>query len=118
MGRAAAARTTAAAAGTTAAAARTTAAGRRQLRPRRVLSGETTVSTTYDLDTPAKVSDKVDVQLADVNVVSSESSFQPTSGSIEVSEPVTEINTELPTGEETTKPPADDTKAEVSTGAK
>ena len=92
--------------------------GRRQLRPRRVLAGETTVSTTYDLDTPAKVSDKVDVQLADVNVVSSESSFQPTSGSIEVSEPVTEINTELPTGEETTKPPADDTKAEVSTGAK
>merc|ERR1711959_155935 len=33
------------------------ASTRRQLRPRRVLAGETTVSTTYDLDIPAKVSD-------------------------------------------------------------
>merc|ERR1711988_2013860 len=96
---------------------------RRQLRPRRVLAaGETTASTTYDLDTPAKVSDEVDVQLTDANVVSSESSFEPKAGSsIEESDPVTEIDTELPTGEETTKAPTDATKgpkAEVDTGVK
>jgi len=109
---------------------------RRQLRPRRVLAGKTTVSTTYDLDIPAKVSDKVDVQLTDADVVSSESSFQPKAGSsIEESDPVKEIDTELPTGEEatgeettkaptgeeTTKAPTDATKgpqAEVDTGVK
>jgi len=93
---------------------------RRQLRPRRVLSGETTVSTTYDLDTPPAVGDKVEVQLTDADVVSSESSFEPTSGSIEVSEPVTEIDPNLPTGEETTKEPADTEEPvqEVSMGAK
>merc|ERR1711959_846573 len=104
--------------------------GRRQLRPRRVLAGETTVSTTYDLDTPAKVSDKVDVQLTDADVVSSESSFQPKAGSsIEESDPVKEIDTELPTGEETTKASTGEEttkatdatkgpKAEVDTGVK
>merc|ERR1711934_760977 len=64
--------------------------GRRQLRPRRVLAGETSVSTSYDLDTPSNVADKVKLQLTDVDVVSTESSFQPTSGTIEVSEPVKE----------------------------
>ena len=96
--------------------------GRRQLRPRRVLlAGETTVSTTYDLNTPAKVSDKVDVQLTDANVVSSESSFQPKAGSsIEKSDDVTEIDTELPTGEETgeetTKAPTGEETTKASTG--
>merc|ERR1719409_504425 len=113
----AAAGTTAAAARTTAAAAGTTAAARRQLRPRRVLAGETTVSTTYDLDTPAKVSDKVDVQLTDADVVSSESSFQPKAGSsIEESDPVKEIDTELPTGEETTKAPTGEETTKAPTG--
>merc|ERR1712037_74642 len=91
--------------------------GRRQLRPRRVLlAGETTVSTTYDLNTPAKVSDKVDVQLTDANVVSSESSFQPKAGSsIEKSDDVTEIDTDLPTGEETTKAPTGEETTKAST---
>lgn len=90
--------------------------GRRQLRPRRVLAGETTVSTTYDLNTPAKVSDKVDVQLTDANVVSSDSSFQPKAdSSIEESDPVTEIDTELPTGEETTEAPTGEETTKAST---
>merc|ERR1711939_768124 len=91
---------------------------RRQLRPRRVLAaGEVTVSTTYDLDTPAKVSDEVEVQLTDANVVSSESSFEPKAGSsIEESDPVTEIDTELPTGEETTKAPTGEETTKASTG--
>merc|ERR1712124_130262 len=92
---------------------------RRQLRPRRVLAaGEVTVSTTYDLDTPAKVSDEVDVQLTDANVVSSDSSFEPKAGSsIEESDPVKEIDTELPTGEETTKAQTGEETTKAATDA-
>merc|ERR1711959_110283 len=107
------------------------ASTRRQLRPRRVLAGETTASTTYDLDIPAKVSDIVDVQLTDADVVGLASSFQSKAGSsIEESDPVKEIDTELPTGEEATKAPTGEettkaatdvtkgSKAEVDTGVK
>jgi len=103
---------------------------RRQLRPRRALSGEVEVQTTYDLDTPGQVADQVDVSssLNGFDVVSQGSSFQPTDGTVENTDAVTEISDQLPTGETTTgatTPPTGETnpkatteKADVSAGVK
>merc|ERR1712032_1094573 len=101
---------------------------RRQLRPRRELEGTVSAETTYGLDEPSKASDKVAVDLgADFDVVETDVSSDSTSGTIEVTETLSEISAELPTGEgtgaTTPKRDGDDTsketteKAEVSSGA-
>jgi len=105
---------------------------RRQLRPRRELEGTVSAETTYDLDEPSKASDKVDVDLGtDFDVVETDVSSDSTSGTIEVTEKLSEISAELPTGEDkgkdtvatTPKKDGDDTskettqKATVASGA-
>jgi len=84
---------------------------RRQLRPRRELEGTVSAETTYGLDEPSKASDKVDVDLGtDFDVVETDVSSDSTSGTIEVTETLSEISAELPTGEDTTpKKDGDDT---------
>merc|ERR1711939_1266665 len=74
---------------------------RRQLRPRRELEGTVSAETTHDLDEPSKASDKVDVDLGtDFDVVETDVSSDSTSGTIEVTEKLSEISAELPTGED------------------
>jgi len=74
--------------------------GRRQLHSRRALAAAVTVVTTWDVDTPSKAADKVDVDLgADFTSDEPELSAQPTSGSIEVTQTITPIDTNLPDGE-------------------
>merc|ERR1712032_336733 len=84
---------------------------RRQLRPRRELEGTVSAETTYGLDEPSKASDKVDVDLGtDFDVVETDVSSDSTSGTIEVTETLSKISAELPTGEDTTpKKDGDDT---------
>jgi len=93
---------------------------RRQLRPRRELEGTVSAETTYDLDEPSKASDKVDVDLGtDFDVVETDVSSDSTSGVIEVTEALSEISAELPTGEGTgdttpAKKDGDDTSKETT----
>jgi len=87
---------------------------RRQLRPRRALSGEIEAQTTYELDNPGQVADTVDVtsSVNGFDVLSQDSSLQPTSGTVENTDTLTEINDQLPTGE--TKP----VTADINTGVR
>lgn len=74
---------------------------RRQLRPRRALESDVEVETTYDLDTPpADVAANVDVDLGtQFTVVATDIELEPTTATIEVTEPIQEINAELPSGD-------------------
>merc|ERR1712224_951987 len=93
---------------------------RRQLRPRRELEGTVSAETTYDLDEPSKASDKVDVDLGpDFDVVETDVSSDSASGVIEVTEALSEISAELPTGEDkgkdtVAKKDGDDTSKETT----
>jgi len=74
--------------------------GRRQLRPRRALAAAVNVVTTWNVDKPSKAADNVQVDLgSDFTSDPPEMSAKPTSGSIEVTQPVTPIDTNLPDGE-------------------
>ena len=74
---------------------------RRQLAPRRVLNQGLVAVTTWDLDVPAKASSNFDVALGnDYTSSVPDLSAQPTTGSIEVTQPMTPIDADLPDGED------------------
>merc|ERR1712183_636677 len=70
---------------------------RRQLRDRRALANSADVETTWDNDAPSNVGDDVDVDLgADFDPAVPSMSSQPTSGSIQGTQPVAPIDDTLP----------------------
>merc|ERR1712159_446113 len=72
---------------------------RRQLEPRRALADGVHAVTTWDLDFPTKTTAYIRVNLgADYVSSEPERSSQPTSGSIEVTQPMTPIDDNLPDG--------------------
>jgi len=88
--------------------------GRRQLRPRRALAAAVNVETTWNVDTPSKAADNMNVDLGDdFTSDASEMTADSTSGSIELTEPMALIDTNLPDGADgegdspTTKPDND-----------
>lgn len=104
----------------------TETAGRRRLSARRALAAAVDIETKWDVDTPSKAADDLNVQLGDdFTSDPPEMSSQPTTGSIiEETQAITPIDTNLPDGEDdsTTKKPVKpvnevDAVEQASTGA-
>jgi len=99
----------------------TESAGRRRLSARRALAAAVDIETKWDVDTPSKAADDLNVQLGDdFTSDPPEMSSQPTTGSIiEETQAITPIDTNLPDGEgdSTTEKPVNEADAVASTGA-